>query len=415
MWHCKQLICHSQLLLLYKVIQVKTTFHQPQWWVLPVSIPPPGVWWAAAASPGRGPCSGWRVARFRRPIWGTSGGMVGISVTRGSTAFPCRAVKPSPVRGAVLFPWWSILGWRLGWPLVPISFGTTWSLSSRWPGPLGCSFLVWSIIWLWRGTLVIAATFLLSSPAGRGVGLPSLLGPINAVWTLPVFWPAPAVPSVLNTCILGAFGHLVLLRLLNRPVSRLTPTTTLGAGFTSLCWVPSRFPTFSPSRRDGFTWATPLTLFSISYPGICIFFGSRVITLKDQAHAGLNLTLHQLAVQLSFNHGSLFFQILQQGPVVQTWISRGGRGFNFSMAGGTKQTSGRGRGGLFAFVFPVFVTMFTFTVLVLVRGMLVFLVLTTVFVFFPLVFTTATVMSGPFLCLLTISFCFLLGRNNTWA
>lgn len=83
------------------------------------------------------------------------------------------------------------------------------------------------------------------------------------------------------------------------------------------------------------------------------------------------------------------------------------------MAGGTKQDSARGRGALFAFVFPVFMTMFTFAVPVLVRGMLVFFVLTTVLVFFPLVFTAAAVMSRPLLCLLTISFCLLLGLKDT--
>lgn len=79
------------------------------------------------------------------------------------------------------------------------------------------------------------------------------------------------------------------------------------------------------------------------------------------------------------------------------------------MARGAKEASTRGGGALFAFVFPVFVTVFAFAVLVLVKGMFVFFVLTTVLVFFPLVFTAAAVMFGPLLCLLTVSLCLLLG------
>lgn len=83
------------------------------------------------------------------------------------------------------------------------------------------------------------------------------------------------------------------------------------------------------------------------------------------------------------------------------------------MARRAKVDSSRGRGALFAFVFPVFVPMLPFTVLVVIRGMLVFFVLTTMLVFFPLVFTTAAVMFGPLFCLLTIIDCLLLGRDTT--
>lgn len=80
------------------------------------------------------------------------------------------------------------------------------------------------------------------------------------------------------------------------------------------------------------------------------------------------------------------------------------------MTGGAEEDSSRGRGALFAFVFPVFVTVLAFAVLVLIRGMLVFFVLTAVFVFFPLVFTAAAaVMFGPLFCLLAISHCLFLG------
>ena len=79
------------------------------------------------------------------------------------------------------------------------------------------------------------------------------------------------------------------------------------------------------------------------------------------------------------------------------------------MAGGARENSTRGRGALFAFVFPVFMTMSAFAVLVLVNGMFVFFVLATMLVFFPLVFTAAAaVMFGRLLCLLTVSFCFSL-------
>lgn len=78
------------------------------------------------------------------------------------------------------------------------------------------------------------------------------------------------------------------------------------------------------------------------------------------------------------------------------------------MARGAKDDSTRGRGALLAFVFPVFVSMLAFAVLVFIRGMLVFFVLTPVLVFLPLVFTTTAVMFGPLFSLLTVSFCFLL-------
>lgn len=83
------------------------------------------------------------------------------------------------------------------------------------------------------------------------------------------------------------------------------------------------------------------------------------------------------------------------------------------MAGGAEEDSSRGGGALFAFVFPVFVTMLAFAVLVLVRGMLVFFVLTAMLVFFPLVFPAAAVMFGSLFCLLAISRCLLLGRDET--
>lgn len=82
------------------------------------------------------------------------------------------------------------------------------------------------------------------------------------------------------------------------------------------------------------------------------------------------------------------------------------------MARRAKKTSTRRRGALLAFVFSVFMTMLAFSVLVLIRDMLVLFVLTSVLVFFPLVFTTAAVMFGLLHCLLTISFNLLL-RNNT--
>lgn len=85
------------------------------------------------------------------------------------------------------------------------------------------------------------------------------------------------------------------------------------------------------------------------------------------------------------------------------------------MTGGAKDDSTRGRGALFAFVFPVFMTVLAFTVLVLIRDMLVFFVLTTMLVFFPLVFTATAVMFGPLFCLLAISFRLLLVRENTSA
>lgn len=71
------------------------------------------------------------------------------------------------------------------------------------------------------------------------------------------------------------------------------------------------------------------------------------------------------------------------------------------MAGGAEDDGG-GRGDFFAFVFPVFVTVLPLSVLVLVRGVFVFFVLTAVLVFFPLVFTAAAVMFGPFFRFLPI-------------
>lgn len=146
-------------------------------------------------------------------------------------------------------------------------------------------------------------------------------------------------------------------------------------------------------------------LLSVSNARFSIFFRSRVVTLENQAHSRLNLPLHQLAVQLSFNQGPLFFQILEQSPVVQTGISRGGRGVAFSVAGGAEDDGGGGRGAFLAFVFPVFVTMLPLSVLVLIRGVFVLFVLTAVLVFFPLVFTTAAVVFGPFFRFLAIIYC----------
>lgn len=83
------------------------------------------------------------------------------------------------------------------------------------------------------------------------------------------------------------------------------------------------------------------------------------------------------------------------------------------MGRGAKEDSGGGRGALFAFVFPMFVTMLAFAVLVLIRGMFVLFVLTAMLVFFPLVFTATAVMFGPLLCLLAISFSLLLGCEHT--
>lgn len=86
------------------------------------------------------------------------------------------------------------------------------------------------------------------------------------------------------------------------------------------------------------------------------------------------------------------------------------------MAGGAEDDSSGGRGALFAFVFSMFVTVLTFTVLVLLGAMLVFFVLTAMLMFFPLVFTAAAaaVMFGPLLCLLTISFRLLLKNKKSY-
>lgn len=150
-------------------------------------------------------------------------------------------------------------------------------------------------------------------------------------------------------------------------------------------------------------------LLSVSNARLSVFFRSRVVTLENQAHSRLNLPLHQLAVQLRFNQGPLFFQILQQSPVVQTGVSRGGRGVAFSVAGGAEDDGGGGGGGgggaVLAFVFPVFVTMLPLSLLVLVRGVFVLFVLTAVLVFFPLVFTAAAVVFGPFFRFLAIIDC----------
>lgn len=83
------------------------------------------------------------------------------------------------------------------------------------------------------------------------------------------------------------------------------------------------------------------------------------------------------------------------------------------MGGGAEEGgSSRGRGALFTFVFPMLVTMLAFAVLVLIRGMFVLFVFTTMLVFFPLVFTAAAVMLGPLLCLLTVGFSLLLGYEQ---
>lgn len=146
-------------------------------------------------------------------------------------------------------------------------------------------------------------------------------------------------------------------------------------------------------------------LLSVPNARFSVFFRSRVVTLENQAHSRLNLPLHQLAVQLGFNQGPLFFQILEQSPVVQTGVSGGGRGVAFSVAGGAEDDGGGGRGAVLAFVFPVFVTVLPLSLLVLVRGVFVLFVLTAVLVFFPLVFTTAAVVFGPFFRFLAIIYC----------
>lgn len=82
------------------------------------------------------------------------------------------------------------------------------------------------------------------------------------------------------------------------------------------------------------------------------------------------------------------------------------------MAGGAEDDGGGGRGAFFAFVFPVFVTVLPLSLLVLVRGVFVLFVLTAVLVFFPLVFTAAAVMFGPFLRFLPIIYCQPLRKQN---
>lgn len=64
-------------------------------------------------------------------------------------------------------------------------------------------------------------------------------------------------------------------------------------------------------------------------------------------------------------------------------------------------------------MFPVFVTMLAFAVLVFVGRMFVLFVLTTMLVFFPLVFTAAAVMFGPLCCFLSVSFDLLLQSKHT--
>lgn len=75
---------------------------------------------------------------------------------------------------------------------------------------------------------------------------------------------------------------------------------------------------------------------------------------------------------------------------------------------GAKDGSSGGRGCLLALVFPVFVSMLAFALLVLVRGVLVFFVLAAVLVFLPLVFAATAVMFGPLLCLLSVGLRLLL-------
>lgn len=84
------------------------------------------------------------------------------------------------------------------------------------------------------------------------------------------------------------------------------------------------------------------------------------------------------------------------------------------MAGGAEEAGARGGGALFAFVFPMFVTVSAFAVLVLVKGVFVLFVLAAVLVFFPLVFAAAAaaVMFGPLLCLLAVGFCLLLDGDE---
>lgn len=60
----------------------------------------------------------------------------------------------------------------------------------------------------------------------------------------------------------------------------------------------------------------------------------------------------------------------------------------------------------------MFVTVLPFAVLVLIRGMLVFFVLTPMLVFFPFMFAAAAVMFGHLFRLLAISYCLFLGPDE---